>query len=594
MNKEYAGGGDTENKRTESSHLSQTAEYLFWIAALLMLFLNLGIGGLRGSEGRWADVVRTMFLSGDFLHPTINFEAYFDKPLVSYWAIAAGTALSGGIVTELLIRIPSALAGLASLWATRLIASRFTGKATGIFAGWILLTVYSFAFWGRLGEADMLNLAFGTLAVAWYVLKRDQTDFISYLIFGLICAVGGQTKGLSAIAVPVLAVLADQIIARQWKRHLNWKIFTAGIVSIAVYLLPFLLASGKKDYEDNGLALVFQENIQRYFNSLDHKQPWYAYFIHLPQLFMPWTPFLILALAAAVKRWKSADENERWILIVSIVIFAVFSLSDSKRVYYILPILPYCAILTARFLLSGSNGIPEKIRDILLRIYIWLIPALALFLLGLTAVGFIRGSRILKFTPPAEIMTLILLTMLLSALFLTVAWLGFRRLLPAVLFPNGSTGKNFALAAAASSVILIAFFGIVMPCAGEAFRTEKPFFTEIRKFLDSNDTIPPDRVYFFHHNYTNGSFYLKRTRKIAVLDHESETEPDALGKELEKILNSGKPFLVIGQLRYFRKIRSAALRQQVLERLTFSEPSGPWENPKKNGKKYAAVMSPAR
>ena len=121
-------------------------EVLFWTAAVVMLFLNLGIGGLRGSEGRWADVVRTMFLTGDFLHPMINFKPYFDKPLVSYWAIAAGGALAGGEVTELLIRIPSAVAGLVTLWATRLIASRFASRSVGIFAGWIMLTVYSFAF----------------------------------------------------------------------------------------------------------------------------------------------------------------------------------------------------------------------------------------------------------------------------------------------------------------------------------------------------------------------------------------------------------------------------------------------------------------
>ena len=64
------------------------AGILFWVLAVLLLFLNLGIGGLRGSEGRWADVVRLMILNGDYLHPMINFEAYFDKPLVSYWIIA--------------------------------------------------------------------------------------------------------------------------------------------------------------------------------------------------------------------------------------------------------------------------------------------------------------------------------------------------------------------------------------------------------------------------------------------------------------------------------------------------------------------------
>ncbi|MBO4631959.1 MAG: glycosyltransferase family 39 protein [Lentisphaeria bacterium] len=565
------------------------AEFLFWTAAVLMLFLNLHIGGLRGSEGRWAEVVRTMFLTGDFLHPMINFEPYFDKPLFSYWTIAAGSVFCGGIVTELLIRIPSALAGLVTLWAARLIAIRFEGKTTGFFAGWILLTVYSFAFWGRLGEADMLNLAFGTLAVGWYVLNREKNSFSAYLIFGLLCAVGGQTKGLSAIAVPVLAVLADLALSRGWKKHLNWKICAAGIISVGVYLTPFLVAALKEDYSDNGLALVFQENIQRFFNSLDHKQPWYAYFIHLPQLFLPWTPFLILALIAGIRRWKNSEENDRWVLVSIGLIFSVFSLSDSKRVYYILPILPFCAILTARFMLSEGNGTLEKIRNILLKIYVWMIPVLALLLLAAAGTSWICGSRVLKKPLPPELMNLLPALLLLSALILAVIWLVFRRMLPTPLFPNGAAGKDFALSAACSAVILIVFFGILMPQVSENLRTEKRFFAKISQYLDTGN-FPSDRVFFFYHGYTNPSFYLSRARKVIVLDREREdAEP---GRELQKILGDPqkRPLMVIGQLRYFRKIQSPALRKQVLDHLKWTEESGPLENPKKNGKKYAVLL----
>jgi len=568
---------------------SKIAEILFWVLAVLMLFLNLDIGGLRGSEGRWADVVRTMFLTGDFLHPMINFEPYFDKPLFSYWAISAGSAVSGGEVTELLIRIPSALAGLVSLWATRLIACRYAGKTTGIFAGWILLTVYSFPFWGRLGEADMLNLAFGTLAVGWYVLNREKNDLKAYLVFGLLCAVGGQTKGLSSVAVPVLSILVDLALTRSWKRHLNWKICAAGVISLGVYLVPFLLASLKKDYSDNGLQLVFQENIQRYFNSLDHKQAWYAYFIHLPQLFLPWTPFLLLALIAAVKRWKTEDETDRWLLVSIVAIFLVFSISDSKRVYYILPILPYCAVLTARFMLSGEKSLLEKIRNIVLKVYGWLVPALIIFLFGLVIHGWMRKAKYLKKATTPEELYLILGIILLSALVLLVIWLTFLRQLPASLFP-APVGKDFALAAVCVSVILIGFFGVLMPQTSEISRSEKKFFTGIRQYLDSGK-IPPERVFFFNHNYSNPSFYLKRSRKITVLDSNNAEDAGETAKELQKN-RPGQPIMIIGQLRYFRAIQSPALRQQILDNLKWTEPSGSWENPKKNGKKYAVFMLP--
>lgn len=568
-------------------------EILFWLLAVLLLFLNLGFGGLRGSEGRWADVVRLMILNNDYLHPMINFEAYFDKPLVSYWIIAGFSLLTGGTVTELMIRLPSAIAGLVTLWATRLIASRFAGKTTGILAGWILLTAYSFAFWGRLGEADMLNLAFSTLAVGWYVVRRDKTDFGSYLLFGLLCAIGGQTKGLSAIAVPMLAVLADVAIARSWKKHLNWKLIAAGLVSLAVYLLPFLLAATKKDYADNGLSLVFQENIQRYFDSLDHKQPWYAYFIHLPQLMMPWTPILILALIAGIRNWKTGSPAEHWIMICIAVIFTVFSISDSKRVYYILPILPYCSILCAVFLLSDTVSILEKIRDIVLKIYFWLIPLLAAALLGMAIVGYSFGAkmRLIRYGQ-AEALRMILPVLLLTALILLVIWTWIRRISQEQ-FPNRETGRNFAVCTGAIAVLLIAFFGIVLPLTSEMFRTEKPFFEQIDS-LAKKYKVPKERIYFFNHNFVNGSFYLKHEREIPVLDHEDISDPDELGTELAELLQNsqGQRLMVISQMRYFRKITFSYPEQQkyVLDRLIAIEPSGPTENPKKDGKKYAIFL----
>ena len=92
-------------------------DLVFWGMAIVLLFLNLGVKGISGSEARWTGIVREMFLSGNFVQPTINFELYFDKPIVSYWFIALFAFFNKGVATELVARIPSALAALAALWA---------------------------------------------------------------------------------------------------------------------------------------------------------------------------------------------------------------------------------------------------------------------------------------------------------------------------------------------------------------------------------------------------------------------------------------------------------------------------------------------
>jgi len=58
-----------------------------------------------------------MFLTGDFFHPTIGGEPYFDKPLLTYWLIVGFSALTGAL-NEWVVRLPSAIFGLISIWAT--------------------------------------------------------------------------------------------------------------------------------------------------------------------------------------------------------------------------------------------------------------------------------------------------------------------------------------------------------------------------------------------------------------------------------------------------------------------------------------------
>jgi 4-amino-4-deoxy-L-arabinose transferase-like glycosyltransferase len=109
---------------------------IFWASALLFLFWGLGDRGLWASEGRSAEITREMFLSADFLHPTINGEPYFDKPLLSYWFIAIVSAITGRL-DEWTVRLPSAISGLLALWATTYLGRKLWSREVGRTAGWI-------------------------------------------------------------------------------------------------------------------------------------------------------------------------------------------------------------------------------------------------------------------------------------------------------------------------------------------------------------------------------------------------------------------------------------------------------------------------
>ncbi len=351
---------DTRSHRVRIS----AGALFFWTSAIVLLFWALGARELWKSESRWAEITRNMVQTGDYFHPTINGETYFKKPLFGYWAIALASTVTGS-VDELAIRLPSAAAGLVALWMTIFLGRRLWSAEAGRIAGWLLLTGYGFLFWARTGQADMENLAFTIMAIAWYWARRDRAGFCTSFVFYVICFVGAQMKGLGAIAVPCLAVLPDLLRDRRWKHFLTLRHAVALTLGLLVYFLPFIIESlNRSTYGSIGLEQVFEQNVQRFFAPFDHQGAFYIYFYELPVLFLPWAPLLLIALFTALARGREllkTDYPTRWTMEASLLVLMFFMASGSRRDYYILPLLPFCALLCARFLVSVTAAKPRRV-----------------------------------------------------------------------------------------------------------------------------------------------------------------------------------------------------------------------------------------
>ena len=71
-------------------------ELFFWLFSIVALFLFLGHNALWASEDRWAEIAREMLITGDLLHPALNWQVYFDKPHLTYWLILPFAIVRGG------------------------------------------------------------------------------------------------------------------------------------------------------------------------------------------------------------------------------------------------------------------------------------------------------------------------------------------------------------------------------------------------------------------------------------------------------------------------------------------------------------------
>ena len=142
--------------------------------------------------------------------------------------------------------------------------------------------------------------------------------------------------------------------------------FFAAIAALMLYVAPFVYSSSvaHPGYQASGLGMVFRENIQRFYAPFDHKEPFWVYFKHTPTLFLPWSVLLILALIALIPRWKQLDDKTKWLLKAAALIFLFFTASGSRRNYYILPLIPFCALLTAIFLTYIRDAKVDALRKL--------------------------------------------------------------------------------------------------------------------------------------------------------------------------------------------------------------------------------------
>jgi 4-amino-4-deoxy-L-arabinose transferase-like glycosyltransferase len=326
------------------------AAAVFGLAAALF-FSRLGERALWSEEVRWAEIPREMQRTGDYFRPMFNGRPYPDKPVGSYWLVLAAAYFTGG-VNELAARLPSAISALAAVVFLMLLARRLYDVRVAILAGAILATSYGFVFFARTASADAETVA-GVLAALWLFLRNEGRAGWWVFAFWLVMALTSLTKGLLGFALPLLvagvystwAGLSESESGESRIRRvvatngwlLNRMTLLAAPLAAAVYLAPFLLPSGEGH---EGLAMVFRENIRRFYDPVNHRGPVYLYAYVIFELLAPWSVLLPAALIRS-------SRTDRFALAYFWSTFLFFTLSASRRSYYLLPVLPAAAILIA-------------------------------------------------------------------------------------------------------------------------------------------------------------------------------------------------------------------------------------------------------
>jgi len=311
----------------------------------------------RHGEARRAEVSREMVVSGNWAVPHLNGEPFITKPPLYYWAAALMFTLTGTF-DELSARLPSMISGTLGVLITYLWGSAMFSSRIGLFAGIILATNFLYGGMARSAEVDMMLTLFTTSSLYFFSLGEHrfhaETQGMSrpfpYFVLSAICiALGTLTKNPIGLAVPLLAIVVYLLLTRQVNLFIAAKPWWLVLVFLIVVLPWFVTVYTRvPDF----FGVLYQETLGRYTNpaGTPHKEPLYYY---LPALgaFAPWIMFFpgVLFSSWRACRQRPLSRDHLFVAAAFAVTFLLFSSVGSKREYYLLPLYPFLAILTAKY-----------------------------------------------------------------------------------------------------------------------------------------------------------------------------------------------------------------------------------------------------
>jgi 4-amino-4-deoxy-L-arabinose transferase-like glycosyltransferase len=384
---------------------------------LFLFFFKLGSRALWDhDEGIHATMARNMVVTGDWVTPRFNGEAFFDKPSLFNWIGASSFALLG--FTELAARLPAALLGLACVFVTYLLGKRMFGSSVGFLGGVVLATSGLFMVLARAVQYDMVLTFFTTLALFLFYsgVVDEKLRRRYFLLFYVAIGFALLAKGPLGLVLPGLVIGPYLLLTRQLRLLREMQIGWGVLIVLAIASPWYILMAVRNE---NYLSHFFFGQNLGYFLSAEsrHPEPFYFYLLLLPGLLFPWTGFLPLAIYRPLRdRQSRSGDPVRFLLIWVIVMFFFFSLAVSKLETYVLPLFPALALLIAllweELLTTGREGLrrglfwfhlPVVGVSLAAVVYFWLYPPLeqslrhgidqaVLFALALPTAGFLTAS----------------------------------------------------------------------------------------------------------------------------------------------------------------------------------------------------------
>ncbi len=326
---------------------------LLGLALWLSFFWQLGAVPLYDlDEGAFTEATREMLASGNFITPYKDGQPRYDKPILIYWLQALSAHWFG--LNEFALRLPSALAALAWVWALWRFARRFLDGDTASIAALFMVLSLEVSLIAKAATADALLNLFLSLSLLgiyrWYQQPEDRTLLGIYAWIGL----GFLTKGPVAVFFPLVISLLFFASQGAWKRWWQALYFPRGWAVFLLLVLPWHLAV----YWDSGPGFFerffLKHNLGRFSGVIHGHEGFFGYyFLVLPLILLPFSGGLVALIPHLRALWT--DALNRFLMLWFLSVFLFFSFSRTQLPHYLLYGATPLFLLLARYRAALRN-----------------------------------------------------------------------------------------------------------------------------------------------------------------------------------------------------------------------------------------------
>jgi 4-amino-4-deoxy-L-arabinose transferase-like glycosyltransferase len=350
-------------------HRNKTLNWTLLIVFAAALLWVLGARTLvPPDEGRYAEMAREMFASGDWITTRLNGIKYFEKPPLQTWMNALTFELFG--VGDWQARLWTGLCGLSGVILTGLAGRRVFGQRIGFYAALVLGSSFYWVACSQINSLDMSLAAMMTLALcSLLIAQRDQALPAERRNWMLACwagmALSVLAKGLIGLVLPGAVLVLYTIFARDWR---IWTRLHAGKGLLLFFAIaaPWFVLVGLQNPEQPHFFFI-HEHFDRFLLKDHHREAaWWVFFALLAAGSVPWVGVLVQSLVLGARRTSDADPEgiaglparfrPRLLLLIWVAfIILFFTKSNSKLPGYIVPVFPAVALLVAVYLDVGTR-----------------------------------------------------------------------------------------------------------------------------------------------------------------------------------------------------------------------------------------------